>query len=246
LNLLIIFFTLLLTTEVPPAVPNTGNISWSSELGLTSLASIDAKLSELFPYNSEWNVTLKNRRKLQVKTCNDYLATTKQLVEVEEGTVMDYDTLEMSGAHCYALSALKTAKLPLKTYLRWFQFSVDNIEQLTPSLTMLEIDEERLATKAEKACIPWNKFDKDLKIQIETQEVARLTTDSWTGRLRLYGRADFNGDGIEDLLLQRSAHVVGGSEAETTIYIITQTSKKRCPKTIRVMGLGYSYNHPLK
>jgi hypothetical protein len=216
--------------------PDSLKISWSAELGITSIASIEAALSGPLEKNNEWEVLLGNGEKRQVKSCNDLLAVSQLTFDVS--TEQDWGLIKSAGARCLALLALKSANIPSKTYLNWFHFSATNITKLSPRLDMcLSQDSVQAATKAERTCTSWGKYDGALKARMLTIDRAQVSTgeDGWRGEIILYGRADFDGDGVEDLLIRRDAYVEGGSASDASIFIVTQTTKKRCLKVIQTM-----------
>jgi hypothetical protein len=230
------FCWLLLVTQPSSPVHDAPKVSWSDELGLASLDAIGAALSDPLENQNEWEVTLEDGSKRQVKTCRDFLAVIRTKFDVS--SEYDWSTLFSTGARCFALETLTSATAPSQSFLNWFTFSPAAIAKLPPGLDMLDAPESvEAARKAEKACKPWGTYDRTLKVHVETAARARLRTSAWSGRLVLYARGDFNGDGVEDLLLRRDAHVDdGGTAADTSVFIITQTSAKRCPRVIRDMG----------
>jgi hypothetical protein len=137
-----------------PAEPP--KISWSPELGVTSLADIDAALAR--PFEGQWKVTTEDKSKKQIKSCRDFLAVASTKFDVPNEH--DWSALWSQGARCFALQALKSAKVPASSYLSWFAFSPVAITKLPPRLAMLvSPDDSEDATKAAQACEPWSKFD---------------------------------------------------------------------------------------
>lgn len=128
------------------------------------------------------------------------------------------------------------AKAPTQSFLSWFNFSAATIAKLSPRLDMLDSpDSVEDAEKAEKGCKRWGIYDPALKVRVQTPSKARLKTDGWSGVLILYARGDFNGDGLEDLLLRRDAHVDQGTAANSSVFVVTQTSAKGCVRVVRTM-----------
>jgi len=60
--------------------------------------------------------------------------------------------------------------------------------------------------------------------------------------LVLYARGDFTGDGIEDLMFLREGKVNEGTASDSTLFIVSQTSEKACPRIVRTLpeslGMG--------
>jgi hypothetical protein len=183
-----------------------------------------------------WEVTVEHGTKRQIRNCRDFLAVAKSSFDVQ--TEDDWSTLQAAGARCLALDALRSAKAASRTFLGWFTLSPESIARLPPSLDMPDAPESvEDAERAERACKPWGRYDHTLKVEVETGDRALLHTAGWSGRLTLYARADFNGDGIEDLMVRRDAHVDhGGTAADSTVFIVTQTSPRRCLHLVRALG----------
>jgi hypothetical protein len=212
-------------------------ISWSSGLGLTALADIDPALAR--PLEGEWQVTMGDKSKKRIKTCRDFLAVARSRFDVPNEH--DWSALWSRGARCFALEALRSAKVPARSFLGWFHFSPAGVARLPARLAMsVGPDDLEDAAKAEQACEPWGKYDETLKVRPEGADSARLASDGWTGRLVLYAQADLDGDGIADLMFRRDGHVTGGTAADTTVFIVTQTSAKGCPTVVRTMGVPSS------
>lgn len=180
-------------------------------------------------------MSLPDGGKRVIKTCQEFLVVSKG--KFDAGTEQDWSTLQAVGARCLALESLKGAKPAARSFFDWFTFSSRGIGKLSPGLSMLNSPDSVIdAKRAEKACRPWSKYDPTLKVKVETADKARVRTEGWTGQLILYARADFDGDGIEDLLLRRDAHVAyGGSATDTSVFIVTQTSAKLCPHRVRTL-----------
>lgn len=217
----------------PPRVPPEP--SWSSELNLKSLESIDGALAAPFPDQADWEVTFEDGTTRVIRSCTDFLAATRS--RFDAGTEHDWSTLRATGSRCLALDALKAAKASRASFLEWFTFTPGGIAKLPASMGMLwDPESGRAARRAERACKPWGKYDPTLKVTVETSDRARLRSDGWSGRLVLYARADFDGDGVEDLLLRRDAHVEQGSASDSSVFVVTQTSARRCMRVVRELG----------
>lgn len=215
------------------AGPAPQAITWSSELGVRSLPEVEAQLAGPMP--STWEVKTPGDGTATVKTCNDFLEIANLALELP--TEDDWATYWAQGARCFALSALRTAKPAERSHLGWFRFAPAAIAKLPPGLALQgSPDEEEAVAKAAKACRSWGKYDPSLKVLARTADVASLRSEGWTGRLTLFARGDFDGDGSEDLLIRRAAHVTGGSLAETRVFIVSQTSPRSCPRVIKDLG----------
>lgn len=213
----------------------------SRDLGLSAPADASAALARPLP--DAWDVTVEGGKKKHVKTCLDFLAVTKTKFQLENP--VDWPVWWEQGTRCFALDALKAAKPAGRSYLGWFRMSKPEIAKLPPGLAMLDgPDEEDEAAAAAKACRGWGSFDPSLKIRMKGSDEATLRSEGWTGRLVLYARADVDGDGLEDLLLRRDAHVTGGTNALSQVFVVTQSSPSGCARIVRSLGAPDSTDSP--
>jgi hypothetical protein len=209
----------------------------SRELGVGALSEVPAALGRPFDakLGGGWKVKMPGGPMRPIETCRDFLPVAT--VRFKLPNEADWGAWWYQGAHCFALDALQRAKPAVRSYLGWFQVSRKGVARLPPGMAMLiGPDDADEATEAAKACRGWGSFDGALQVRIATTDTAELRSDGWTGRLVLYARADIDGDGLEDLLIRRDAHVIGGSAAESTVFVVTQSSRTGCARVARVMG----------
>lgn len=73
---------LLLATQPASAVPDASKLSWTSELGLASLDALGAALTAPLENENEFEVTMGDGSKRQIKNCREFLAVNKTKFEV--------------------------------------------------------------------------------------------------------------------------------------------------------------------
>jgi len=95
-------------------------------------------------------------------------------------------------------------------------------------------DDQTLA-KADKRCQRWGRYDRGLKLHADGPDRAWVGGDGWAGRLSLYARGDFDGDGREDLMLLRYGKLDEGTASDKSLFIVTQTSRRGCPRIVRAL-----------
>jgi len=55
----------------------------------------------------------------------------------------------------------------------------------------------------------------------------------WSGTITLLGRGDFDGDGVEDLMVKRTGGVQRGTAVESSLFLLTRTPDRGCVRVVR-------------
>jgi len=219
----------------PPVPPQVApKVSWSGDLKLASLSSIDEALAQ--PLRDSIDVVMQDQSVRTIKTCKDLLAVSKAKFDLppDHQSDIDWEALTSASIRCFALDALRAAKPATSSYVGWFRFSQAGVAKLPAGLAMPSGEnEDKAIAKAEKKCKPWGKYDPRLKLHVDGTDDGQVSGDGWAGRVTVYARGDIDGDGIEDLMVYRYAKLNEGSENDETVFIITQTSEKGCPHVVR-------------
>jgi hypothetical protein len=211
-------------------------VSWSKELKVSSLASVDEAIAQ--PLADPFDVILPDQSVRKLKTCKDLLAVSKVKFDLpaEHQSDVDWNAVTSNSIRCLALETLKGAKPASTSYLGWFHFTQADVAKLPATFAMsIAEHDDRAIAKAAKSCKPWGKYDRQLKLSVDGADDGKLTADGWAGRLTMYARGDLDGDGIEDLMFYRYAKLNEGESSNESLFIVTQTSPKACPKVIRTM-----------
>ena len=66
-----------------------------------------------------------------------------------------------------------------------------------------------------------------------------LRGNVYDAELSIYGRGDFDGDGIEDVLVRRDGFAQGGSYQEFGLFLLTRTAAGAPFKVLRSTSEGY-------
>jgi hypothetical protein len=241
-----VIYLLWLAAPLAPEGVALPKVSWSSDLKLASLAAIDEAMGQNL--REPVTVILEDQSTRSLKTCGDVLAVAKVKFDLppDHQSDVDWNSLTSTSIRCFALDVLKSAKPASATHLAWFRFSQAGVAKLPPGLTLSVAEgEEKAIAKAEKNCKGWGKYDPELKLHVDGTDDGQLQAGGWAGRLTLYGRGDLDGDGLEDLLLYRYGKVDGGSASDESLFIVSQTSNKGCPRIVKTIprSLG-SGAHP--
>jgi hypothetical protein len=236
---------------------------WSPELALESLDQIDARLAVPFPekeplavykYNDrtrsleEWLVDAQ-----EVANCRSFVEWTDQGYEAERSE--DYPTVYQRHRNyvgeCYSIAAMKDAKPARQSYLRNFVMDQSALDYLPAIMgPWQECSRYREIMRANRDGVPWSAysypyFGATLENRYHlsvTDEKNRLflrliSADGYVlqeDRIQIIGRGDFNGDGIDDVLLSKEMFIF--DQEFEGLYLATRVESDATLKVIDIYG----------
>jgi hypothetical protein len=207
-------------------------IVWSARIELPALQAIASELAK--PLSGKYEVRLKRPAGQQraVETCLDYLSVLE--VGFELATDREYQILRAEGLRCRALQALSQARPARRSFLEEFRLGPQAADILPPSLSVAVApdEEERMAAEEAKGS-SWKAYEPRLRIIVKGDEEIAVEGDGWNGSVVLYARADFDGDGIEDLMLRRDGELPGGTYRTSALFLLTRVAAKGRLKVLR-------------
>jgi hypothetical protein len=221
---------LLLAVSGPAAAAAEGPypVWWSPALELDSLDAIDARLGrELWTYYPEGMPLIKSDgdtlTEVQAVNCIDLERF------VEEG-------YEGRGSHgfwlrqyqqavCSAIALLKQAAPARESFLRDFRLDVETVNYL-PAIVYLSPSCYPMCwdDAANELRVPLSRVHEILLVQIYSATEMKFWSFDWYVRLTILGFADFNRDGLEDMLVLSSGGSISGTGASARTYILTRNT----------------------
>lgn len=217
------------------ASPPSGAVTWSPELGVSSLSAVDALLSR--PLDDAYAAVLANGAVRPMKTCRDLLPLVDagfSHLSPDDSTVA-WQGFQVDVVRCSALKLLKQARPAPTSYLGWFSLSPAAILKLPAGLAPAFTDRElKAVARAAKGCTSWGAYDRRLKVTVKGRD-GSLEARDWAGHIHVAARGDLNGDGVEDLLLEREAVMKDGGaipDSSDQLFIVTQDAKSKCPRIV--------------
>src|SRR5205814_4038243 len=94
------------------------------------------------------------------------------------------------------------------------------------TLGFFPADEElRKAEAAQRKGLSWMQFESGLKVERRSREEATVESPGGVARLQVYALGDFNGDGIEDVLVRDDTYPQSGTYTNTRLFVLTRTNK---------------------
>ena len=122
-----------------------------------------------------------------------------------------------------ALDALRSAQPAQQSFVAGFALD-QSAPRFLPARLALTVspDEEARLMKAEARQASLRQFQGDVRIRSSSWNAAVLTANYWRADITIDARGDFDGDGVEDLLLTRKASVKQGSLTTADVFILTR------------------------
>ncbi len=205
------------------AVNRPAPIWISSRLAVASVAEAKAALAAAFPDAFDAHVKRgDSHANIVIANCRDYV----RLVDSIVGAASDQEfrVLRATGARCVALDALQTARPAERSFVAGFGLDQSALRFLPARLALtVSPDDEARLIKAEARQTSLKDFQRDVRIRSSSRNAAVLTANYWTADLTIDARGDFDGDGIEDLLITRRASLNRGSLTTADVFILTRT-----------------------
>jgi hypothetical protein len=214
---------------------SAAGIWWSPTLHLSAGSTIDARLEAPFeaPIGVVKLVDGRIGDNKVMTNCLSYFSLRNAGYEPES----DGDTaaMKLEGAKCQTVLALRDAKPARLMSLEGFRLDDKALESLPPALgpesnpTDLQAREDatRLGTS-------WHAYDPLARIgHVASPQEVKVTTDQSTTEITVLARADFSGDGADDILIQTLSFGVEGSWREVRLRLLTRDEGKEVLKIVR-------------
>jgi hypothetical protein len=201
---------------------------WASELRLVRPSKAMERLRE--PFDSP--LPFKNGgQSLEARNCIDLLRyrgsgfapVSDREAGITQSLVVD----------CLAVKALYHARAPRVSFLRTFRLDAQALGILPPDLAPIISDEDRQKVhKAASKGMSWKQFDPSATASVQGESFAVLSEDTRT-TVKIYGRGDFNADGIDDLLVRVDTAAVHGTYRTSRLLLLTRTRNDGVLQLIR-------------
>jgi hypothetical protein len=199
--------------------PAVSRVRWAEDLKLARIEDMNARLHQAF--EDEFSVT-KDHRPVVVKNCADYLGLGSSFDPPDEQT---WQVLKSAGIECLALRALASARPSRSTFLDAFKLDEKSVEVLPPSLgAVVSTDDQKRVQAAESEGKSWLAFTPGLRAAPNPGGGLHVRLPGWEMLLKEYARGDFDGDGIEDVLVRDEISGTTGTYADVRLLVLTRTS----------------------
>jgi hypothetical protein len=160
------------------------------------------------------------------------VTTGRQWFDLKRKGFFPYTTYDITmeawfKASCEPLLYLKKATPPRISYLADFRLDADPLKNLPPSLgPIISGDTERDVEEGVAKGMTWADLFPETVVESATPTEIRLMGGDFLVVLSLIAWGDFNGDGLEDVLLFRSFHVTVGTLRYYEHVVLTRHNRE--------------------
>lgn len=132
---------------------------------------------------------------------------------------------------CEALRLLIGARPPTTPTLNGFALSARSLDELPPCFApVFSPDHKAAVPEAGKS---WRASSQQARVISAEGGMLRVADDGYSAVLRIAGRGDVNGDGVEDVVLRSDWKLAQGTMGGSTTFVFT---KKRGAKVLEVVS----------
>lgn len=203
-------------------------IWWSPSLELESLDKIDERLARKFRPKSKKGLPVYKGKPPDVTEAFIYSCVSYDKLR-KEGYYARYNRPEQVLLYYYSFCAtfemLRTAKPSRISFVNDVTLSPDIVDYL-PAMVNPGVSCDMLCRQyaANELRVPWSSFEveKFESIDVVGPYLMRVQTRSEIISLEILARADFNEDGLEDLLIRIDAGATEGTWGTTKLYTLTR------------------------
>lgn len=217
---------LILAGAALQAPPARHPVSWTRAVGPRPRQALEAKFKGPVELPRGQQIA---EHKREIRTCVGYARAKKRGWEARNGR--ELATASFFKDQCYTAALVLAAKPSRVSYVNNFKLDESALDLLPPSMTFAPIGEvEDAADQAERQGLSWKKFRPHLKIReksvngITVLEPGENPREDVLINLEIKGFGDFNGDGIEDVLLFKEGHPVEGTFYSYHLVILTRVA----------------------
>jgi hypothetical protein len=208
---------------------------WASTLGLATLGDVEPKLARpIWPDDPEGlevvqfdpAIEPEDRNRATMHTCLDQM---RLLAERYEGQNNPEHKLFIGvGADCAAIAAMRDARASKVSHIANFRLDAAAPRYLPPVVES-PINYEMIhgARVALRARTPWRGEDwpDHMTVESDRETTYEDREQAWATRVELLARADFDGDGVEDLMVATGNWATEGTYGASDVLILTRFSE---------------------
>ena len=219
-------------------------VTWSQTVAGPQRGELDRALEK--PLEYPWHmIDRKTKQRHEATTCHELLAldATSEPMDVgDDGSPPtrlienDWNIYDEYLLGCRLVAAMQSAKPSRVDYLGPFPLDNARLDEIPAAVIPTpSSEEEAKLKKASARGVSWKRWDR--RIHVTKRFGADVLVESRDTRctLSVFGRGDFNGDGIEDLLLWRSGGGQEGTWASVAGFVLTRRSRDARIEIVKVI-----------
>jgi hypothetical protein len=215
------------------------SIWWSPALQLSSTAMVDSRLATLFeaPIDVVKSTDGKAVDRKVMTSCLSYFAL--RTVGYEPESDGDTAAMKLEGAKCQAVRALRQSKPSERASLEGFRLDDGALQKLPPALgpesNPSDVQAREAATGFGKT---WHAYEPLARLgRVVSPQEAEVTTPESTTEIKVLVRADLDGDGTDDILIQTLSFGTEGSWREVRLRLLTTDGGRPVLKILKEYSL---------
>jgi hypothetical protein len=199
---------------------------WSPMLELDSLEAIDARLARhIWPGDDEGLPLAKWDGEIREEASAVNCIELERLVAAGFSGISsnDFGLQLLNQALCRGIEALGRAQPAETSYLRDFVLDEEAIH-LLPAMAKISpsCDYQCRQRVANERRIPLSRFEPVIQVIVKSEEQIRIRTIDWVSIVTILGRGDFNGDGVDDLLVLINGGSMSGTWGGAELYLLSR------------------------
>lgn len=159
---------------------------------------------------------------ITLPSCSSYLERSHlKLRTVEDPDAVPFMEIALM---CRATQLMQTASKPERSYLQTVRFNENLPKYLPKAIAMVISVSERVHIDADKSIKYLDDVNPTTRVELLGPFQARYHHEGGAQELALVAKGDFNGDGIEDMLITSRDSVEGGSYSAIRLFLLTRSS----------------------
>ena len=189
----------------------------AQELQLKQAVPDEAAFSR--PFEDPLPALLKDKQRIQLGNCRDYLAVRRQITGSDNET--DYHALLIQTAPCIALSLLKSAGIAQQSALPKTFSNYTNTAYYPATLWPAISDEEQKSRVWSTGTL--SAYTKKTALRTINKTALGLEMSGYGFHITLLARGDFNHDGWEDAAFRWEGYALHADYADARLVVLTRT-----------------------
>ncbi len=211
---------------VPGRTESLLPVAWNPKLQLGTLDSLPARLERPF------DAPVRVKHGAETATLRNCAAYLKEMGRgFRAANDRDQRRLQLLRADCRALDLLRSARPARRSAIgdAW-----RDPRYLPPTLSFLPSAESRhQALAAQYKGLSWKDSEPGVRVTSSGPKQIAMDTGSGVVRLEWYARGDFDGDGVEDVLVRVATYAKQGTYATIRLFLLTRDSPEQVLRVLR-------------
>ena len=228
-----------------PAAPTVARpVTWSASVAGPKRADLEQALDK--PLANPWSMfDRKTGQRHEARSCRQLLAleSTSDPMDVhDDGTppsqliTNDWNIYGATIVGCRLTLAVQEARPARVDHVGGFPLDNAALKVIPAAVIPTpSYDEEALLKKASARGVSWKGWDRRIRVTKTSGKGVTVESPDTNCFLEIYGRGDFNDDGIEDVLLWRDGGGQEGTWNSTAGFILTRRSPRGRVEIIKVI-----------